>query len=50
MTKCTPHDHPCSVKVDFNESKGFTWVTPEEGLTMNLMPDDDECFRLIYKL
>lgn len=50
MTKCTPKEPPCSVKINFNESKGFTWVTPEQGLKMELMPDEGDCFRLIYKL
>lgn len=41
-------DDPGAVKIDFNEHKGFTWVTPADGLKMDLLQDEDPCFRLIY--
>lgn len=42
-------DHPGAVKIDYHEHKGFTWVTPEEALKMDLLQDEDPCFRLIYE-
>lgn len=42
-------DHPGAVKIDYHEHKGFTWVTPEDALKMDLLQDEDPCFRLIYE-
>lgn len=39
---------PGAVKINFSEHKGFTWVTPSDGLKMDLLQDEDPCFRLIY--
>ncbi len=39
---------PGAVKIDFEEHKGFTWVTPEDALKMNLLKDEDTCIKLIY--
>lgn len=39
---------PGAVKINFNEHKGFTWVTPADGLKMDLLQDEDPCVRLIY--
>jgi phosphoglycolate phosphatase len=39
---------PGKVKINFNEHKGFTWVTPADGLKMDLLQDEDPCIRLIY--
>ncbi len=41
---------PSAVKINFNEHKGFTWVTPEDGLKLELIQDEDACFKLIYGL
>lgn len=41
-------DDPGSVKINFAEHKGFTWVTPSDGLKMDLLKDEDPCFRLVY--
>lgn len=41
-------DDPSAVKINFVEHKGFTWVAPEDGLKMDLLQDEDPCFRLIY--
>lgn len=41
---------PSAVKIDFKEHKGFTWVTPQDALKMNLMPDEDTCFKMVYQL
>lgn len=41
-------DNPEAVKINFNEHKGFTWVTPADGLKMDLLQDEDPCFRLVY--
>src|SRR5262249_24540466 len=39
---------PAAVKINFEEHKGFTWVTPSDGLQMDLLQDEDPCFNLIY--
>lgn len=41
---------PSAVKIDFSAHKGFTWVTPSDGLKMDLLLDEDPCFRLVYSL
>lgn len=48
MVKCTPTELPETVKISFKEHKGFTWVTPQDALKMNLMLDEDPCIRLVY--
>jgi 8-oxo-dGTP diphosphatase len=48
MFRTTLHGDPGAVKIDFNEHKGFTWVTPSDGLKMDLLQGEDPCFRLIY--
>lgn len=37
---------PGSVKINFEEHKGFTWVTLEEGLQYPLIEDEDTCFKM----
>lgn len=39
---------PSDVKINFKEHKGFTWVTPQDALKMDLMLDEDPCIRLVY--
>ena len=39
---------PGAVKINFNEHKGFTWVTPQDGLKMHLIQDEDTCFGIAY--
>ena len=41
---------PSAVKINFKEHKGFTWVTPQDGLKLELIKDEDACFKLIYNL
>jgi len=41
---------PGAVKINFREHKGFTWVTPQDGLKLELIKDEDVCFKLIYGL
>jgi phosphoglycolate phosphatase len=41
---------PANVKIDFREHKGFTWITPQDSLKMNLIDDEDACFKLVYDL
>lgn len=41
---------PWAVKINFSEHKGFTWVTPADGLKMHLIQDEDPCIRLVYPL
>lgn len=40
--------HPASVKINFEEHKGFTWVTPKDSLRLPLMDDEADCFKMIY--
>jgi mutator protein MutT len=39
---------PGAVKINYNGHKGFTWVTPADGLKMDLIQDEDACFKLVY--
>ena len=39
---------PSAVKINFQEHKGFTWVTPEDGLKLELIKDEDACFKMVY--
>jgi 8-oxo-dGTP pyrophosphatase MutT (NUDIX family) len=41
---------PGEVKINFAEHKGFTWVTPQEALNMNLITDEDVCFEITFGL
>ncbi|WP_154017843.1 hypothetical protein [Candidatus Protochlamydia phocaeensis] len=36
--------------ISFDEYKGFTWVTPQNALKMQLMLSEDTCIKLIYRL
>lgn len=49
MVKCKLEEPPGSVKITFEEHKGFTWVTPQDALNMKLMLDEDTCIKLIYE-
>lgn len=40
--------NPGAVKINYQEHKGFTWVTPEDSLNMDLLQDEDPCIRLAY--
>ncbi len=48
MFKCQPVEHPGSVKISFDEHKGFTWVTPKDALKMQLMLEEDVCIEMVY--
>lgn len=48
MFRTQLQEDPGVVKINFDEHKGFTWVTPSDGLKMDLLQDEDPCFRLIY--
>lgn len=50
MFRTQLQEDPGAVKINFKEHKGFTWVTPADGLKMDLLQDEDPCFRLIYSL
>lgn len=50
MIKASPTEHPGSVKIHFDEHKGFTWVTPKDALKMDLMLDEDTCIKMIYQI
>lgn len=39
---------PTDVKISSKEHKGFTWVTPQDSLKMELMPDEAPCIKLVY--
>lgn len=49
MFRTTLKGDPSTVKINFNEHKGFTWVTPSDSLQMDLLQDEDPCIRLAYK-
>ena len=42
--------NPGSVKINFNEHKGFTWVKPADALKMDLLQDEDACIVKDYFL
>lgn len=48
MVRAKAPSNPGDVKIRFAEHKGFTWVTAQDALLMNLMPDEDDCIKLIY--
>jgi mutator protein MutT len=39
---------PSSVRINFSEHKGFTWVSPTDALKMDLLQDEDVCIRKDY--
>lgn len=39
---------PGSVKINFSEHKGFTWVKPADALKMDLLQDEDACITKDY--
>jgi 8-oxo-dGTP pyrophosphatase MutT (NUDIX family) len=39
---------PDHVKINFAEHKGFTWVTPNDALHMNLITDEDICMEITF--
>jgi mutator protein MutT len=39
---------PSAVQINFKEHKGYTWATPEDALKLELIKDEDACFKLIY--
>lgn len=41
---------PSAVKINFREHKGYTWVTPRDGLKLELIKDEDACSKLIYDI
>lgn len=43
-----PIKNPGDVKINFKEHKGFTWVTPQDALNMDLMTDEDTCFEIVF--
>lgn len=45
-----PISSPGSIRIDFKEHKGFTWVTPKDALQMSLITDEDTCFRVTFGL
>ncbi len=48
MFRTSLQGDPGAVKIDFNEHKGFTWVTPADALKMDLLKDEDTCIKLLY--
>lgn len=44
-----PYD-PGAVKINFTEHKGFTWVSPEDSLRMELMDEEDVCIKLAFNI
>jgi 8-oxo-dGTP diphosphatase len=48
MVKCKPTENPGDVTINFSEHKGFTWVSVDDALKMNLMLDESPCIELVY--
>lgn len=40
--------NPEIIRINPNEHKDFRWVTPKDSLKMNLIDDEDACFKLVY--
>jgi|SRR5579884_162990 len=43
-------DREENVEINLKEHKSFTWVSPQEALKMELVPDQDICIKMCYKL
>lgn len=43
-------ENPGDIKINFKEHKGFTWMTPQEALKMDLITDEDICFEITFGL
>ncbi|SRR5581483_1569138 len=43
-----PLTDPGAIKINFSEHKGFTWVTPEDAMKMDLMTDEATCFAITF--
>jgi 8-oxo-dGTP pyrophosphatase MutT (NUDIX family) len=41
---------PTAVKINLDEHVAFVWATPQEGLKLPLIQDEDACFKLVYSL
>ena len=41
---------PTAVKINPHEHVDFVWATPQEGLKLPLIQDEDACFKLVYSL
>lgn len=37
------------IKIDLNDHKEFKWVSVDEALKLNLIPDEEPCIRLVYE-
>jgi 8-oxo-dGTP pyrophosphatase MutT (NUDIX family) len=38
------------VRIDLDDSKESRWVTPEQSLLLPLIPDEDACIKMFYRL
>jgi 8-oxo-dGTP pyrophosphatase MutT (NUDIX family) len=38
-----------SIILNLEEHKAIAWVTPQQALTMDLIPDEDVCIKLFFK-
>lgn len=45
-----PIPNPGEIKINFNEHKGFTWMTPKDALNLDLITDEDVCFKVMFGL
>ena len=41
---------PEAIRINPHEHKDYKWVIPQDGLKMNLIEDEDTCFKLVYDL
>ncbi len=39
---------PGAVKINFKEHKGFTWLTVDDALKLNLIKDEDYCIKMTH--
>jgi len=43
-------DSKPEIKIDLNDHKKFKWVTPKEALKLRLIPDEEPCIKLVYRI
>jgi 8-oxo-dGTP diphosphatase len=48
MFRTTLPFDPSAVKINFNEHKGFTWITVNDALKYELIDDEDHCIKMTH--
>ena len=49
MHQCKLARRP-AITLETKEHKNYRWVTPRKALSMNLIPDEDACIKLVYTI